>query len=83
MAHSLPCLAVNAGAAPEVVLDNKTGVCVEYGDVPAIAGALERLVADADLRRKLGANGRYRYDTNFTVAAFEARLLKLLNTLNR
>ena len=48
------CLAVNAGAAPEVVLNNKTGVCVEYGDIPAIAGALEQLVADADWRMELG-----------------------------
>ena len=83
MAHSLPCLAVNAGAAPEVVINNKTGVCVEYGDIPAIAGALERLVSDADWRVELGEKGRCRYDTNFTVAAFEARLLKLLNKLNR
>ena len=83
MAHSLPCLAVNAGAAPEVVINNKTGVCVEYGDIPAIAGALERLVSDADWRMELGEKGRCRYDTNFTVAAFEARLLKLLNKLNR
>lgn len=83
MAHSLPCLAVNAGAAPEVVLDNETGVCVEYGDVPAIAGALERLVRDGDWRRELGAQGHCRYETKFTVAAFEARLVDLLDKLKR
>ena len=82
MAHSLPCLAVNAGAAPEVVIDNETGVCVEHGDVTAIAGALERLIRDVDWRRAMGVQGRCRYETNFTVAAFEARLIMLLKKLN-
>ena len=81
MAHSLPCLAVNAGAAPEVVLDQETGVCVEYGDVDAIAKALQKLIEDTELRVKLGKNGRLRYEQHFTLSAFEERLSNLFNEI--
>jgi glycosyltransferase involved in cell wall biosynthesis len=33
---------------------------VQAGDVPALRKALERLLADVDLRRRLGAAGRER-----------------------
>lgn len=38
MAHGKPCIAANAGGAPEVITP-ESGVLVPYGDVPALAEA--------------------------------------------
>ena len=46
-----------------------TGLAVPPGDVDALCAALRRLRGDAALRAKLGANGRARALTNFSVRA--------------
>jgi glycosyltransferase involved in cell wall biosynthesis len=38
LANGKPCIAANAGGAPEVV-DDASGFLVPYGDVPALAAA--------------------------------------------
>jgi glycosyltransferase involved in cell wall biosynthesis len=42
----------------EVVTDGREGLLVPPGDPPALAVALTRLLADAELRRALGTRGR-------------------------
>lgn len=39
----------------DVIHDGVDGILVEEGDVPALAGALERLMRDEGLRKKMGA----------------------------
>jgi glycosyltransferase involved in cell wall biosynthesis len=58
MAHGIPAVVGNAGALPE--LADGAAVLVDPEDVDSIAGGLERLLADAALREKLGAEGRRR-----------------------
>lgn len=48
----------DVGGLPEVVLDGRTGLVVPREDVPALQQALRRLVLDARLRQRLGAEGR-------------------------
>ena len=55
MACGTPVLASATSSLPEVVGD--TGLLVDPLDVEAIAGGLERLVRDADLRRNLAERG--------------------------
>jgi glycosyltransferase involved in cell wall biosynthesis len=57
-AVGLPVVASRIGGLPEVVLDGETGLLVPPADREALAAALERLVVDRELRRRLGANGR-------------------------
>ena len=57
-ACGLPVAVSEAGGLPEVVLPETTGLLVPRDDVPAAAAALERLVRDGELRRRLGAAGR-------------------------
>jgi hypothetical protein len=66
MAFGLPVVATRAGGLPEVVEDGVTGLLVPSGDSAALADAICRLLADADLRRRLGEAGRERVVSQFT-----------------
>ena len=46
--------------------DEVTGLTVQAGDPDSLAGALNRVVADADAARRFGANARRRYEELFT-----------------
>lgn len=77
MAAGLPVVAGRAGALPETVLDGRTGLLVERGSVPALAAALDALLADPDRRRALGAAGRRRAFERFRWEPIADRLLEL------
>jgi glycosyltransferase involved in cell wall biosynthesis len=68
MAAGLPVVASRTGGVPELVEDGVTGVLVEPADVAGLAAALERLIADPDLRRRMGAAARTRAQQHFGVA---------------
>jgi glycosyltransferase involved in cell wall biosynthesis len=58
MAYGVPAVVGNAGALPE--LADGAAILVDPEDVASIADGLQRLLADASLREKLGAEGRRR-----------------------
>jgi glycosyltransferase involved in cell wall biosynthesis len=60
MAHGKPVVASAVGGLLDLVVDGETGLLVPPGDVEALRRALERLLADRELRRSLGAAGRAR-----------------------
>ena len=60
MAAELPVVACRIAAVPEVVLDGVTGLLSDPRDPGALAGLIERLIADPDLARRLGREGRRR-----------------------
>jgi len=70
MMFGLPVVATNWRGLPDIVLDGETGFLVPPKDAQSIAERLERLISDPDLRRKVGAAGRRRYEENFTVEKF-------------
>jgi glycosyltransferase involved in cell wall biosynthesis len=70
MAAGLPVVATGVGGVPELVVDGETGLLVRPGDPAALAAALRRLLEDPELRRKLGAAGRARVGTHFTLDSF-------------
>jgi glycosyltransferase involved in cell wall biosynthesis len=51
-------VATDVGSVPEAVRDEETGLLVPHDDAAALAAAMRRLLADADLRRSLGGRGR-------------------------
>ncbi len=66
MAAGLPVVASDAGAFPETVAHDRTGLLVPRGDSEALAAALDRLLADPELRRRFGVAGRTRARELFT-----------------
>ena len=67
MATGTPLVATNAGALPEVAgVDGETAVLVPPGDAEALAAAIRGLLADAALRRRIGAAARRRVLDRFT-----------------
>ncbi|MEU0393920.1 glycosyltransferase family 4 protein [Streptomyces sp. NPDC006208] len=67
MATGTPLVATTGGAIPEVAgADGETCLAVPPGDAEALAAALRRLLADPDLRARLGAAGRARVLSRFT-----------------
>jgi glycosyltransferase involved in cell wall biosynthesis len=53
-AHGLPVVGTRIGGTPEAVEDKVTGLLVDRGDAQALAHAIEQLLADPDLRARLG-----------------------------
>ena len=80
-------LPVAASAIPgsgigEVVADGESGVLVPPGDTAALAAALANM-RDADLRRRMGARGRERFDALFTLERSAQRWLQLYEDVLR
>jgi glycosyltransferase involved in cell wall biosynthesis len=82
MAYGRPVVASAVGGLLDLVVDGETGLLVPPRDVQALRGALERLVRDRRLRRRLGEAGRERARRHFawpavtsaTIDAYEEAL---------
>ncbi len=82
MAHGRPVVASAVGGLRDLVVDAETGLLVPPGDVGALRHALARLLADRELRARLGraagerARERLAWTgvTRLTVAAYEEAL---------
>ena len=67
MAMELPVVSTDHSGIPEVVHDGQTGLLAPPADVPALTGALARLLDDPALGRQMGRNGRQFVQANFDV----------------
>jgi glycosyltransferase involved in cell wall biosynthesis len=65
MAHGRPVVAGAVGGLLDLVVHEETGLLVPPKDVPALREALKRLLADPELRARLGANARERVRRHF------------------
>jgi len=77
MAHGRPVVASSVGGLLDLVVDGETGIHVPPGDVAALRAALQRLLADPELRRRLGAAGRRRATERFSWDAVTRQTLEL------
>lgn len=57
MAAGCPVICTDAHGNRDFSIDNETCLIVEHDDIPGLAGAIERLRADAKLQQKLRQNG--------------------------
>jgi glycosyltransferase involved in cell wall biosynthesis len=60
MAHARPVVASAVGGLPDMVRDGETGLLVPPRDPAALRAAIDRLLADPELRRRLGCAARDR-----------------------
>jgi glycosyltransferase involved in cell wall biosynthesis len=64
------------GGLRDLVKHEETGLLVPPGDVGALRAALQRLLADPDLRRRFGEAGRARIAEHFTWRRFGDETLR-------
>jgi glycosyltransferase involved in cell wall biosynthesis len=62
MAHARPIVAARAAAVPETVTDGEVGILADPNDPEEFSQALATLLADRDLRRRMGQAGRRRVE---------------------
>jgi glycosyltransferase involved in cell wall biosynthesis len=67
MAYERPVIVTDCGGSPELVVHGESGIVVPTQDPGAIAEAIQRLIADPDLRRRLGAAARERIRIGFRI----------------
>lgn len=78
LAARLPVVTTRIAGVPELVEDGVSGLLVPPGDPEALRAALARLLADPDLRRRMGEAGRARVAVDFASATEAAWLARLL-----
>ena len=77
MAAGVPVVATQIAGIPELVTQWENGVLVPPGDAPALAQAIEQLLASPDQRRVMGAVGRATVESEFNIHIEAARLSHL------
>ena len=58
-----PCVAGNSGGQAEAVIDGETGFVVDGNQEAAVTDALNRLLADPQLRKRMGEAGRIKAES--------------------
>ena len=81
MSCGLPVIASRIGGVVDVVEDGKSGVLVEPGDVSGLTSAMIKLIADVELRQRLGAEARRRIVEGFSIERAADEYIKLYREL--
>jgi len=68
-AHGLPVVAAASQGPSALIRDGEDGLLAPIDDADALAAAVQRLLDDTDLRRRLAARGVLRVATEFSQAA--------------
>jgi rhamnosyl/mannosyltransferase len=75
MASGLPCLTTEVGSGTSFVVQHEvTGLVVSPRNPSALAAAIRRLAAEPETRRRMGAAGRERVQSNFTLPLMTERV---------
>lgn len=77
MALAKPVVASFGGGTNEIVVDNKTGFLVKQSDPEDLAGKIEILLNDEDLRQKMGLAGRDRIQSVFSIGHMKDEYVSL------
>jgi glycosyltransferase involved in cell wall biosynthesis len=81
MAFAKSVVASRIGGIPEQVVHEETGILFEPGNVQDLACALDSIMANADMRKKMGLAGRARLEREFTLETHNHKLLSLYESL--
>lgn len=81
MAAGKPVIAAINGAAKEVIIDSKCGICVSASDSKALAEAMTDFINNPIKYKECGENGRKYFINNFTREKYMRALQNELNKL--
>jgi glycosyltransferase involved in cell wall biosynthesis len=83
MAAGLPVVATDVGDVARAVADGVTGFVVPAREPEHLAAALEKLLTDPDLRRRMGTAGRARVAATFSSSVTASEVSALYTELRR
>jgi glycosyltransferase involved in cell wall biosynthesis len=81
MASGVPAVSTNVGGPAETIVDGETGYLVPPGRPDLIAARVLDLLADADLRRRMGTAGRARVQERFALRRYVEGFSEVMETL--
>ena len=79
--YGKPVIGAEAGGVPDVVSRGRDGLLVGFGRHVELAAAITRLLADGELRRRLGEAGRRKVLDEYTLDAVFGRLARVIGPL--
>jgi glycosyltransferase involved in cell wall biosynthesis len=80
MALGTPCVATNVTGIPEVLKDGETGLLVRQNDPEALARALEKLLSDGELAKRVAHRARKLIEAEFDIRHNAARLREIFDS---
>jgi len=80
---ALPIVAAAAGGVVDMLEHERTALLVPPADAAALRAAVERLLHDGDLGRRLGSAARLEVERRFSVGALGAAHVELYETVRR
>jgi glycosyltransferase involved in cell wall biosynthesis len=81
MAAGVPCIATNAGAIPEIVDHEETGLLVPPGDAAAMAQAILRLLRDREFALQLAARAQKIACERFDITLAAGRIQRIYESI--
>jgi glycosyltransferase involved in cell wall biosynthesis len=81
LASGLPVISTRVSGSSILVESPPAGLVVEVGDVESLATAIERLLADASMRKRLGKNARLAFEARFSLETLSKKMLLVYEKL--
>lgn len=79
--YGKPVIGAEAGGVPDVISPGRDGLLVGFGRHVELAGAVSELLADSELRRRLGEAGRRKVLDEYTWDAVFGRFARVIDPL--
>lgn len=76
MEHKLPVIATDEGGIPDVVKNGENGLLCKKRDADSLASSIAILCDDEKLRQAMGEDGYRKFKENFTLQAFENKIVE-------
>lgn len=81
MQFSVPVISTIEGAIPEILDYGKAGVLVEKRNVSQLADKMQFLLNSPEARHAVGALGRHKFESAYTMERFEEGMTKVLTDI--
>ena len=79
MAMGVPVIGTRVGGLQDIIDDGENGLLVSYGDVTALASAMERLLKNPSLRQCLGSGGRQKAEKEYSESVYQQRVVGIVD----
>ena len=76
MRAGLPTVVSDVNGCSEAIIEGETGYCIPQGDVETLRSRLKTLIADSELRVKMGQLARKRYEKEYTFEIMYQRTIE-------